>query len=184
MCLWAAKWWPIDREYHDNEWWVPVYDDKVFFEFLVLEGAQAWLSWSTILQKREAYRNAFFDYDLVRIVEIDEDYMNELMKNPKIVKHKKKIESVIKNAKVCLNIKEEFWSLSDYFWSYVDGEVIDNEIKCLSETPTESDISKKMSKDLKKRWCTFVWPKIMYAFMQATGLVNDHEMACFRHDEV
>lgn len=184
ICLWAAKWTPLDREYHDNEWWVPVYDDKIFFEFLVLEWAQAGLSWSTILKKRNAYREAFFDYDLDKIIEIDYDYFDELMNNDKIVKNKLKIKSVIKNANACKGIIEEFGSLSDYFWSFVEGDVIKNEFEKLTDIPSETDISKAMSKDLKKRWCSFVWPTIMYAFMQATGLVNDHEVWCYRYDEV
>lgn len=169
---------PIYIQYHDNEWGVPVYDDLIMFEFLNLEGAQAGLSWYTILKKRENYREAFDQFIPEKIALYDDRKIEELLHNEGIVRNKLKINAFIANAKGYLKIKAEFGSFSQYIWSYVNGAPIQNHFKDLSEVPVSTEISEKLSKDLKKRGFKFVGPTICYAFMQAVGMVNDHIVTC------
>lgn len=180
-CAWAEG----ERyiEYHDTEWGVPVHDDRVLFEFLILEGAQAGLSWSTILNKRENYRRAFDDFDARKIVNYDARKIRSLMADAGIVRNRLKIESTIKNAKAFLAVQKEFGSFDKYIWSFV-GASIQNRRKSLSEVPARTPESDAMSKDLLKRGFKFVGSTICYAFMQAVGMVNDHVTDCFRHAEV
>ncbi|MBN2829654.1 MAG: DNA-3-methyladenine glycosylase I [Candidatus Cloacimonetes bacterium] len=175
---------PLYVAYHDEEWGLPVHDDRTLFEFLILEGAQAGLSWSTILKKRENYRKAFHDFDFKIIAEYTQKDIDRLMADAGIVRNALKINSVVRNAKATLQIIEEFGSLDAYFWRYVKGVPIDNKIKSMSEIPANTELAEKMSKDLKKRGMNFVGPTICYAFMQAVGMVNDHTMDCFRYEEV
>jgi DNA-3-methyladenine glycosylase I len=170
---------PLYIEYHDHEWGVPVYDDILLFEYLNLEGAQAGLSWYTILKKRENYRKAFDHFDPAIIISYDEKKMTELLQNEGIVRNKLKINAVITNARAFLKVVEEFGSFSKYIWSFVEGKPIKNHFKDLSEVPATTNISDVLSKDLKKRGFKFVGPTICYAFMQATGMVNDHVESCF-----
>lgn len=167
-------------KYHDEEWGVPVHDDKVMFEFLVLESAQAGLSWYTILKRREGYRKAFANFDARKVAKFDQAKVEELVQNPEIIRHRGKIEAAIGNAKVFLEIQKEFGSFCDYMWAYVDHNPIQNTIKQLSDYPATSDISDAISKDLKKRGFKFFGSTICYAHMQACGLVNDHSQDCFR----
>lgn len=168
-------------DYHDNEWWVEVHDDRLLFEMLTLEWAQAWLSWETILNKRENYKIAFDNFDVEKIIKYDEIKIQELLNNEGIVRNRLKINSVIKNAKVFMNIQKEFWSFDKYIWWFVGNNQIKNNYKDLSEIPTKTDLSDIISKDLKKRWMSFVWSTIIYAYMQAIWIVNDHEIWCFRN---
>lgn len=170
---------PLYIEYHDHEWGVPVHDDILLFEYLNLEGAQAGLSWYTILKKRENYRKAFDHFDPAIIISYDEKKMTELLQNEGIVRNKLKINAVITNARAFLKVVEEFGSFSKYIWSFVEGKPIKNHFKDLSEVPATTNISDVLSKDLKKRGFKFVGPTICYAFMQATGMVNDHVESCF-----
>jgi DNA-3-methyladenine glycosylase I len=181
-CGWAKN--DLAVQYHDAEWGVPLHDDKKLFEFLILEGAQAGLSWDTILRKRENYRRAFDDFDAERIARYDEKKLNELLSNEGIIRNRLKIASAVSNAKSFLKIKDEFRSFDSYIWSYIDGKPIVNHWKNLSEVPAKTTISDEMSKDLRKRGFNFVGTTIMYAFMQATGMVNDHLVSCFRYKEV
>ena len=177
-CAWVNLNNELYVEYHDKEWGVPVYDDAVLFEFLVLEWAQAWLSWETVLKKRENYREAFDGFDVEKIVEYDEDKIQELLQNEWIIRNKLKVRSVVKNAKAFIEIQKEFWSFSDYLWSYVDNKPVVNHPKTLSEVPVSTDLSDRLSKDLKKRWMSFVWSTIVYAYMQAVWVVDDHTTDC------
>nr|WP_191269368.1 DNA-3-methyladenine glycosylase I [Neobacillus kokaensis] len=170
---------PLYIDYHDHEWGVPVYDDRLLFEFLNLEGAQAGLSWYTILKKRENYQKAFDNFDAEKITAYDEHKMEELLHNEGIVRNKLKINAVVTNAKAYLKVVEEFGSFADYIWSFVDGKPIQNHFKDLSEVPATTNISDRLSKDLKKRGFKFVGSTICYAFMQAVGMVNDHVETCF-----
>ncbi|MFX0004295.1 MAG: DNA-3-methyladenine glycosylase I [Candidatus Hodarchaeota archaeon] len=182
-CKWAGS----DSEiinYHDNEWGTPVYDDRLLFEFLILEGAQAGLSWSTILRKRENYRLAFDNFDANKIAKYSEKKVEELLNNESIIRNKLKIEAVIVNAKAFLKIKNEFGSFEEYIWKFVNYKPIDHKFKELSEVPSQTEQSEQMSKDLKKRGFKFVGPTICYAFMQAVGMVNDHVIDCFRYKEI
>lgn len=170
---------PLYIDYHDHEWGVPVYDDHLLFEYLNLEGAQAGLSWYTILKKRENYRKAFDNFEAKKIIQYDEKKIAELLQNEGIVRNKLKINAVVTNARAYLAVVEEFGSFSSYIWSFVNGEPIQNRFKNLSEVPTTTEISDKLSKDLKKRGFKFVGSTICYAFMQAVGMVNDHIETCF-----
>lgn len=170
--------------YHDEEWGVPVFDDQKQFEFLILESAQAGLSWSTILKKREGYRKAFADFDYRIVADLPEGYIQELLQDPKIIRNQLKIRAAINNAKRFMEIQSEFGKFSDYIWDFVDGKPIQNKWKELSQVPATSEISDKLSKDLKKRGFKFLGSTIVYAHMQATGLVNDHLVDCWRHREV
>ncbi|PLR94138.1 DNA-3-methyladenine glycosylase I [Bacillus sp. T33-2] len=165
-------------KYHDEEWGRPVHDDMLLFEYLNLEGAQAGLSWYTILKKRENYRVAFDGFDPEKIVTYDQEKIDELMQNKGIVRNRLKIHAVITNAKAYFKVAEEFGSFSTYIWSFVDGTPVKNHFQCLSEVPASTDISNRMSRDLKKRGFKFVGSTICYAFMQATGMVNDHLVTC------
>nr|WP_309099041.1 DNA-3-methyladenine glycosylase I [Fredinandcohnia onubensis] len=169
---------PLYINYHDHEWGVPVYDDRLLFEYLNLEGAQAGLSWYTILKKRENYRKAFDDFDPEKIVAYDEEKIEELLSNEGIVRNRLKVNAVVTNAKAFRKVVEEFGSFHTYIWSFVGGKPIKNHFKTLSEVPTTTEISDKLSKDLKKRGFKFIGSTICYAFMQATGLVNDHIISC------
>ena len=170
--------------YHDDEWGVPIHDDRLLFEFLILEGAQAGLSWITILKKRDNYRKAFHGFDHERIAKYTKADVDRLLADAGIVRNRLKIESVIKNAKGVIKIQEEFGSLDAYLWSYVETTPMQNDWKSMSELPAKTNISEMMSKDLKKRGFNFVGPTICYAFMQAAGLVNDHTSDCFRYEEI
>jgi DNA-3-methyladenine glycosylase I len=169
---------PLYLDYHDHEWGVPVYDDRVLFEYLNLEGAQAGLSWYTILKKRDNYRKAFDHFDPQKILLYDDKKMDELLHNEGIVRNKLKIQAVRTNARAFLQVVEEFGSFSKYIWSFVDGKPIQNHFKEMAEVPATTEISDKLSKDLKKRGFKFVGSTICYAFMQAVGMVNDHIMTC------
>ncbi|WP_298859804.1 DNA-3-methyladenine glycosylase I [uncultured Gimesia sp.] len=180
-CNWAEGVSPNYVEYHDEEWGVPVYDDRVQFEFLILEGAQAGLSWSTILNKRDGYRDAFADFDVLKVARFTKKRVEKLLLNPAIVRNRLKVESTISNAKAFLEVQKEFGSFSDYIWGFVDGKPLQNRYKKVADIPATSCESDALSKDLKKRGFKFVGSTIIYAHMQATGLVNDHVVGCFRH---
>ena len=182
-CWWAAEEDELYKAYHDHEWGVPVHDDRVHFEFLILEGAQAGLSWSTILKRRQGYRKAFAEFNPVIVAAYDESKVAELLNDSGIIRNKLKIASAIKNAKLFLEIQKEFGSFDCYVWQFVGGKSIQNTWKTKTEVPCETLESKRLSQDLKKRGFTFVGSTIMYAYMQATGLVNDHTTDCFRHIE-
>ena len=180
-CAWVNLSNELYVKYHDEEWGVPVHDDTVLFEFLILEWAQAGLSWETVLKKRENYGEALDGFDVQKIVNYDEDKVQELLQNAWIIRNKLKVRSTIKNAKAFIEIQKEFGSFSKYLWNYVWDKQIVNNPKTLSEVPVSTDISDALSKDLKKRWMSFVWTTIMYAYMQAVGLVNDHTTDCYFH---
>jgi DNA-3-methyladenine glycosylase I len=182
-CKWCGED-PLYIDYHDNDWGVPVHDDRLLFEFLVLEGAQAGLSWLTILKKRENYRRAFDNFDCEKVAGYSQTDLERLLVDSGIVRNQLKIKSAIKNAEGVIKIQEEFGSLDSYLWRYVDGIPIQNEWKSMAEIPAKTEISEIMSKDLKKRGFNFVGPTICYAFMQATGMVNDHTIDCFRYKEI
>jgi DNA-3-methyladenine glycosylase I len=175
---------PLYRDYHDFEWGVPVRDDRKLFEFLVLEGAQAGLSWITILRKREGYRRAFDGFRPERVARYDEARIAELLEDPSIVRNRQKIRSAVSNARAFLEIKEQEGSFSDYVWAFVDGRPITNRWRSLAEIPAVTPLAETISKDLKARGFSFVGPTIVYAHMQATGMVNDHLVSCFRHREI
>ncbi|MCB0729758.1 MAG: DNA-3-methyladenine glycosylase I [Ignavibacteriae bacterium] len=171
-------------KYHDEEWGVPSHDDRHLFEMINLEGAQAGLSWSTILKKRENYKKAFDNFDAVKISKYAENKIEKLLQNPGIVRNKLKVNAVVTNAKAFLLVQKEFGSFDKYIWQFVNGKPIVNKFNTLSEIPANTDISDKMSKDLKKRGFKFIGSTICYAFMQAVGMVNDHTKDCFRYKEV
>lgn len=181
-CGWAGDD-PLYVQYHDEEWGVPAHDDRHLFEMLCLEGAQAGLSWITILRKRENYRAAFDNFDPYKIVAYDEAKIAELLANPGIVRNKLKVNGVVKNARAFLAAQEEFGSFDRYIWGFVGGEPIQNHRAALTDIPAQTTEAVAMSKDLKKRGFTFVGPTICYAFMQACGMVNDHTLDCFRHPD-
>lgn len=176
-CGWVTQD-PLYEAYHDHEWGVPVYDDRLLFEFLNLEGAQAGLSWYTILKKREGYRKAFDQFDPAKIIHYDEKKIEELLQDEGIVRNKLKIHAVINNAHAYFKVVEEFGSFHEYIWSFVGGKPIQNHFQQLSEVPASTEISDRMSKDLKKRGFKFVGSTICYAYMQAVGMVNDHITTC------
>ena len=180
-CRWAEGVSLDYIEYHDKEWGVPVYDDRVQFEFLILEGAQAGLSWSTILNKRDGYRKAFADFDPEKVARFTTRRVEKLLQDPGIVRNRLKVQSAVTNAKAFLAVQEEFGSFCEYIWGFVDGAPIQNRCKKDSDVPATSPESDALSKDLKKRGFKFVGSTIMYAHMQATGLVNDHVTSCFRY---
>ncbi len=171
-------------DYHDREWGVPLYADQRLFEFLILEGAQAGLSWLTILKKRNHYRRAFDAFDINVVAKYTEKEVNRLLADSGIVRNRLKIESAINNARCVLEIQEEYGSLDAYLWRYVNGMPRQNAWKSISELPAETEVSTAMSRDLKKRGFKFVGPTICYAFMQAVGMVNDHTADCFRYEEI
>ena len=180
-CKWAEGVSLDYIEYHDTEWGVPVYDDRVQFEFLILEGAQAGLSWSTILNKRDGYRKAFADFDPEKVARFTKKRVEKLLTNPAIVRNRLKVESTVSNAKAFLDVQEEYGSFSDYIWGFVDGKPIQNRWRKDGDIPATSAESDALSKDLKKRGFRFVGSTIIYAHMQATGMVNDHVTRCFRY---
>lgn len=179
-CAWAGND-PLYRQYHDEEWGVPVHNDRRLFEMLNLEGAQAGLSWITILRKRENYRTAFDNFDAAQIARYDEAKIAALLANPGIVRNRLKVAGVVKNARAFLVIQQEFGSFDAYIWRFVGGQPFVNHWRSLREIPTQTPEAEQMSKDLKKRGFTFVGPTICYAFMQAVGMVNDHTVDCFCH---
>ncbi|MCP4152499.1 MAG: DNA-3-methyladenine glycosylase I [bacterium] len=183
-CQWAPQDKPLYVKYHDEEWGVPLHDDHRLFEAIILDGAQAGLSWWTILNRRENYRKAYDNFDPVKIAAYDENKIQELLQNKGIIRNKLKIRSSVTNAQACLKIIEEFGSLDKYLWGFVNGETIVNRWKSMKELPISSKESDAMSKDLKKRGFKFVGTTILYAFMQATGMFNDHTVDCFRYKEV
>ena len=172
---------PIYIDYHDHEWGVPIFDDRLLFEFLILEGMQAGLSWLTILKKRDNFRACFDHFDAKKIARYDQKKIDALMQNPGIIRNRLKIQSVITNAQAVLALQKSNLSLSDYLWQFVDGKPIVNHWKNKSEIPTRSDLSDALSKDLKKRGFKFIGTTICYAFMQAVGMVNDHTADCFKY---
>ncbi len=180
-CEWAEGSDALMLAYHDEEWGTPSRDDRHLFEMLTLEGAQAGLSWQTILNKREGYRRAFARFDPAGVARFDERTIERLLQDPGIVRNRAKIESTVGNAKAVLRVQRELGSLAGYLWSFVGGEPIRNRWRRLSDLPAETPESKAMSKDLKKRGFRFVGPTICYAFMQAVGMVNDHTANCFRY---
>lgn len=171
-------------KYHDTEWGVPVHDDRTLFEFLVLEGAQSGLSWITILKKRDNFAKAFAGFDPETIAKYNQDKIEELMQNKSIIRNRLKIESVVRNAKLFIDIQQEFNSFNDYIWMFTGGKPKQNAWRHEAEIPAATKESSAMSKDLKKRGFTFVGPVICYAFMQAVGMVNDHIIDCFRYNEI
>jgi DNA-3-methyladenine glycosylase I len=181
-CFWATT--PAMIAYHDAEWGVPQHDDRVLFEFLILEGAQAGLSWSTILAKREAYRRAFSKFNPKSVARYDAPKLKELMANEGIVRNRLKISATVQNASVFLAVQKEFGSFDAYIWQFVNGSPIVNALTASSQLPARTDESDKMSRDLLKRGFKFVGPTICYAFMQAVGMVNDHLVNCFRYAEI
>jgi len=181
-CGWAKN--DLAIAYHDAEWGVPLHDDRGLFEFLILEGAQAGLSWDTILRKRDNYRAAFDNFDAAKVAKYDDAKCAELLLNEGIIRNRLKIASAIANAKAFLNVQDEFGSFDKYVWDFVDGKPVNNTWNDISLVPAKTEISDVLSKDLKKRGFNFVGSTIMYAFMQATGMVNDHVNTCFRHKEI
>jgi len=181
-CGWAKD--ELSIQYHDLEWGVPVHDDRRWFEFLILEGAQAGLSWDTILRKRENYRRAFADFDPAVVARFNVAKIDKLLSDPGIVRNRLKVTSVIRNAQAFKKIQEEAGSFDAYIWRYVDGRPLRNTWRTLAEVPSRTERSDALSKDLKRRGFTFVGSTICYALMQATGLVNDHLVGCFRHSDV
>lgn len=182
-CFWVSND-PLYIEYHDEEWGVPVYDDETLFEFLLLESFQAGLSWITILKKRENFREAFDDFDYKKIANYNEDKFNELIVNEGIIRNKLKIKAAISNAKAFIEVQKEYGSFSKYIWGFFNGKPIKNNFKTREEVPATTSLSDEISKALKKRGFKFVGSTIIYAFMQATGMVNDHTTDCFRYNEV
>jgi DNA-3-methyladenine glycosylase I len=182
-CSWCGDD-PLYVDYHDREWGVPVRDDRKLFEFLVLEGAQAGLSWITILRKREGYRAAFDGFDADRVARYGEDRIVELLADPGIVRNRQKLRSAVGNARAFLAVQEELGSFGEYLWSFVNGRPIQNAWRSLAEIPATTPLAETISKDLKKRGFRFVGPTIVYAHMQATGMVNDHLVDCFRYREI
>ena len=179
--------WPIDDlyvAYHDAEWGVPVHDDRLLFEFLILEGAQAGLSWHIILKKRDSYRKAFDQFDPEKVARFNKTRLAKLLANPGIIRNRLKISAAVKNARSFLAVQEEFGSFDKYIWRFVEGRPIHNAHRTMKDVPARTPVSDAMSKDLKQRGFTFVGSTICYAHMQATGMVNDHLVDCFRHKEL
>jgi DNA-3-methyladenine glycosylase I len=183
-CEWAPLDQPQYLAYHDEEWGVPVHDDTRLFEMLTLEGAQAGLSWSTILNKREGYRRAFAGFDAAKVARFSPAKIERLLTDRSIVRNRLKVESTVNNARAVLEVQDQLGSLDAYVWTFVEGESIVNGFRSLDELPAETDESRGMSKDMKRRGFRFVGPTVCYAFMQACGLVNDHVASCFRYREV
>ncbi|WP_321372174.1 DNA-3-methyladenine glycosylase I [uncultured Desulfuromusa sp.] len=172
------------RAYHDEEWGVPVHDDRKHFEMLILEGAQAGLSWETVLKKRAGYRTAFKDFDPEKVAGMTDAELEKQLQNPAIIRNRLKVFSARKNARVFLELQQEFGSFDNYVWRFVDGKPLDGKRQSLEDVPAETVESDRLSRDLKKRGMSFVGSTIIYAHMQATGLVNDHLVSCFRYSEV
>lgn len=183
-CAWAEGQFDAYKEYHDIEWGVPVYNDARHFEFLILEGAQAGLSWATVLKKREAYRKVFADFNPARVAEFTENTIQQILLNPGIIRNRLKVNSTVTNARKFLDVQEEFGSFNTYIWKFVDNKPIQNNWKSMEECPATSPVSDAISNDLKKRGFKFVGSTIIYAHMQACGLVNDHTTDCFRYEAI
>jgi len=181
-CEWART--ELSIAYHDEEWGVPTRDDRELFELLILEGAQAGLSWETILKKRQRYRKVFAGFDPARVARFDRRKIERLLVDPGIVRNRRKVESAVQNARAFLAVQEEFGSFAAYIWRFVDGEPKRNAWRSLKQLPAQTAESRAVSKDLRKRGFNFVGPTICYAFMQATGMVNDHVVGCFRRGQV
>jgi DNA-3-methyladenine glycosylase I len=181
-CTWASN--PLNSAYHDEEWGVPVHDDRVWFEFLILEGAQAGLSWDTILQKRNRYRELLSGFDPAKVARYDGRKVRSLLRDPGIVRNRLKIQSTVANAKAFLRIQNEFGSFDSFIWNFVGGAPLQNRWSHHKQVPAKTDLSIQLSKEFLRRGFRFVGPTICYAFMQATGLVNDHLTTCFRYNEV
>jgi DNA-3-methyladenine glycosylase I len=181
-CGWAKG--ELYVRYHDTEWGVPVHDDRTLFEFLILEGAQAGLSWETILKKRDAYRDAFDDFDPMRVAGYGVKKVESLLANPGIVRNRRKIEAAVQNAQAFMQVQKEFGSFDRFVWPFVGGKPVWNDWKDLTEVPAQTPQSEALSRDLRARGFKFVGPTICYAFMQAVGMVNDHLVGCFRHAEL
>jgi len=181
-CHWATK--PLDITYHDTEWGVPIHDDRLLFEFLILEGAQAGLSWSTILNKRDAYRKAFANFDAKKVARFGDEKRAALLANPGIVRNRLKIAASVQNAEAFLELQDEFGGFDPFLWRFVDGKAIVNRWKRPDQVPAKTAISDALSKELTRRGFKFVGSTICYAFMQATGMVNDHLVSCFRHSQL
>jgi len=182
-CEWSNSG-ELEESYHDNEWGVEIHNDRKLFEFLVLEGAQAGLSWSTVLGKREGYRRAFDNFDARKISKYSNDTVSRLLTNSEIIRNRLKIEATITNARAFLQVQKEFGSFDSYIWRFVDGRPIQNSWRTMTDIPASTVESDAMSKDLQKRGFKFTGTKICYAFMQAVGMVNDHVVDCFRHKEL
>lgn len=182
-CGWAGAE-PLYVAYHDQEWGVPVHDDRHLFEMLILEGAQAGLSWSTILKKRDSYRLAFANFEPEKVAAFDEGKVEALLANPGIVRNRRKVAAAIQNAQAFLQVQAEFGSFDSYIWQFIGGQPRQNRWRSLAEIPAQTPESQVMSKDLRQRGFNFVGPTICYAFMQAVGMVNDHVVDCFRYEEV
>ncbi len=183
-CGWSSLDMPLLQEYHDKEWGVPLHDDRLLFEFLVLEGAQAGLNWYTILRKRENYRRAFEGFDPKRVANYDQQKVRSLLADPGIVRNRLKVNSAVQNAKAFVNVQEGFGSFDEYIWRFVGGRPKTNKWRTLNDIPVATLEARAMSRDLIARGFSFVGPTICYAHMQATGMVNDHIMGCFRHKEI
>ncbi len=182
-CEWAGND-PLYNDYHDNEWGIPVYDDHKLFEFLILETFQAGLSWITILRKRENFRKAFDHFDYIKIASYGEEKIDELLQNAGIIRNRLKIRSTINNAQAFIKVQQEFDSFSNYIWGFIDGKPIQNSYETLTDIPANTPLSDKISQDMKKRGFKFVGSTVIYAHMQATGMVNDHVKHCFRYEAV
>ena len=182
-CQWSGDR-PTMVAYHDQEWGVPVHDDRLLFEFLILEGAQAGLSWSTVLNKRARYIEVFDGFDVEQIARYDEVKKQQLLADAGIIRNRLKIDSTISNAQACIELRNAGESLDSWLWGFVDGQPVQNRWQSMDELPVQTTESEKMSRELKKRGFRFVGPTICYAFMQATGMVNDHTVDCFRHSEL
>lgn len=183
-CTWCEGLYEDYVKYHDEEWGVPVHDDRKHFEFLILEGAQAGLSWSTILNRRAGYRNAFADFDPEVVAQYDEEKFEELLQDASIIRNRLKIKSAINNAQKFLEIQNEFGNFDTYIWGFTKGKPVVNTWTKMSDIPAKTELSDRISKDLKKRGFNFVGSTIIYAHLQATGIVNDHEISCFRYKEL
>ena len=183
-CPWCEDTFDAYLKYHDEEWGVPVHDDRTHFEFLILEGAQAGLSWSTILKKRDGYRNEFADFDVQKVARFEEQKIQQMLQNPGIIRNELKVRSAITNAQLFIDIQEEVGSFNDYIWSFVGGSPKQNSWPAMDDVPATTKESDALAADLQKRGFKFTGSTIMYAHMQATGLVNDHIIPCFRHKEV
>ena len=182
-CTWPGED-PLYIRYHDREWGVPVHSDRKLFEFLVLEGAQAGLSWITVLKKRPAYRTAFDNFDFNKVACYNETKIKQLLNNPGIIRNKLKIRSTISNAGAFIDVRKEFGTFNKYIWQFVDGKPVQNKFSSMQQIPAKTALAEQISKDLKKRGFNFVGPTIVYAHMQATGMVNDHVMGCFRYKDI
>lgn len=180
-CQWPSN---IEMDYHDTEWGVPVTDEKKWFEFLVLDSFQAGLSWKIILQKREGFRKAFYDFDVQKVAQMTDEDMARLREDSSIIRNRLKIKATVNNAQAFIRVQEEYASFNTYIWSFTNGKTIHNQYTDLSEIPPSTPLSDKMSKDLKARGFKFVGNTICYAFMQASGIVNDHTIDCYRHQEI